>query len=784
MAKLGLPRIQKPVRTAKTRRSAAARKRGAKAGFAARILGAESFIPDLLIAFVLILGITAIIGFSRDREAIGVGRVMDGTRLVRIPFELVNEEATARERELKRRSAPLVFKADGLAFEQLSNSITTLPAALAAAETIEQVSDEYRIPFRLTPEQFAAIKAEATDAESLARWEERVRRLMRSLRQVPLLGRDDFQNMLIDGAVQLELRSGESFVMAAKAGAYSIESEDPKSAEALINDLKQIAENAGFYGLRADVVVRRIIGPRTPLFILDREATTLRREAAASQVDPVRTRYREGDVIYRRGDTLSEAQLALAREESSRFLASRSTLVRSLSWAGALGVGGLLALPLIGYCGMYYPRILMRPWRLTVLTLLILGGAAIMSWGALIDPSLQWLGFAAPTAFIAMMLVVGYDVRLALMASAILGLIAGASLSLPAGFIAAILAGCSVAAWRLRDIRNRSDVVRGGVYTALTLAAAVAVASLVHRPLVPGLLRETIVDALLAGAGGFLAGALTLVLLPTVERIFDIVTGMTLTEWRDPRQPLLRELQTRAPGTFNHSHTVATLAEAAADAIGADSLHLYVGALYHDIGKMNKPDYFIENQSGGFNKHSKLSPAMSLLVIVGHVKDGLELAREYGLPRSLHHYVESHHGTTLVEYFFDQARRQADQDNAGDGPQEIEYRYPGPKPRSKEAAILMISDAVESATRAMSEPTPSRIGALVHTIANKRLMDGQFDQCNLTLAELALIEEAVTRSLCSIYHGRIAYPSDSRDSKDSREAQPAPGARAATEKRA
>jgi hypothetical protein len=279
------------------------------------------------------------------------------------------------------------------------------------------------------------------------------------------------------------------------------------------------------------------------------------------------------------------------------------------------------------------------------------------------------------------------------------------------------------------------------------------------RPLAEGVGREILLDAALAGAGGFLAGALTLVVLPTVERVFDIVTGMTLTEWRDPRQPLLRELQGRAPGTFNHSLSVATLVEAAADAIGADSFHVYVGALYHDIGKMLKPDYFVENQQGGPNKHNKLSPAMSLLVIVGHVKDGLELAREYGLPRSLQHYIESHHGTTLVQYFYDQAVRQAEGGEGGDRPDEIEYRYPGPKPRTKEAAVLMLCDAVESAARTMAEPTPSRIGQLVHVIAQQRLMDGQFDACNLTLGELKRIEDAVAKALSAIYHGRIAYPS-------------------------
>ena len=260
-------------------------------------------------------------------------------------------------------------------------------------------------------------------------------------------------------------------------------------------------------------------------------------------------------------------------------------------------------------------------------------------------------------------------------------------------------------------------------------------------------------------------GVLTLALLPTIERVFDVTTGMTLIELRDSKQPLLRQLQQRAPGTYNHSLNVAAIGEAAAEAIRADSLLTYVGALYHDIGKMNKPEYFVENQVGGPNKHDKLSPAMSLLVIVGHVKDGVAMAREANLPASIQHFIEAHHGTTLVEFFYNRARKQAEQTaRKGEGgepdlPEEIEYRYPGPKPRTKECAILMLADAVESATRTMVEPTPSRIDALVRALANKRLMDGQFDECELTLRDLQTISESISKSVASIYHGRVLYPS-------------------------
>jgi hypothetical protein len=232
---------------------------------------------------------------------------------------------------------------------------------------------------------------------------------------------------------------------------------------------------------------------------------------------------------------------------------------------------------------------------------------------------------------------------------------------------------------------------------------------------------------------------------------------MTLLELADASQPLMRRLSFEAPGTYSHSLQVATLSEEAADAIHANSLLCRVGAYYHDIGKINKPDYFIENQNGGENRHLNLSPNVSLLIIIGHVKDGVEMAKEYNLPTSLLPFIQQHHGTTLVEYFYHRACDNASPDEPKIS--DTQFRYPGPKPKSKEIAIVMLADAVESATRAMSEPTASRIEALVHELAMKRLTDGQFDECDMTMRDLERIERSLCKTLLSFYHGRIAYPS-------------------------
>jgi putative nucleotidyltransferase with HDIG domain len=267
-------------------------------------------------------------------------------------------------------------------------------------------------------------------------------------------------------------------------------------------------------------------------------------------------------------------------------------------------------------------------------------------------------------------------------------------------------------------------------------------------------------------AMAFLGGLLIQSMLPLIEKTFRIATSMTLLDYSDANQPLLKKLAMEAPGTFSHSLLIGSIAEAAAEAIGCNGLLCRVGAYYHDIGKLNKPKYFVENELGSASKHKELSPAMSQLIIVGHVKDGVEMAKEYGLPSVLRQFVETHHGTTLVEPFYNEAKKKHETPNgeaAGKKPKEAppsesEFRYAGPRPKSKEAAIIMLADAVEGAVRSLSDVTLAKVEIVVHNIAMKRLQDGQFDECDLTLRELSRIEASMSKSLAAHYHGRIAYP--------------------------
>ncbi|MDX1683398.1 MAG: HDIG domain-containing protein, partial [Phycisphaeraceae bacterium] len=279
---------------------------------------------------------------------------------------------------------------------------------------------------------------------------------------------------------------------------------------------------------------------------------------------------------------------------------------------------------------------------------------------------------------------------------------------------------------------------------------------------------------------GIAAGLIVQGILPFIERVFNVSTAMTLKELNDASHPLLRQLAERAPGTYQHSLRIADMSEAAAEAIGCDGLLCRVGAMYHDIGKVNKPQYFVENQQGGPNRHKKLSPAMSHLIIIGHVKDGVEMAREYGLPPSIRQFIETHHGTTLVAYFYHAAKERSEEEDKP-GPSEYEFRYPGPKPQNRESAILMLCDAIEGAVRSIEEPTAARIEQMVRQISQNRLTDGQLDECPITLRDVHKIEQSLVKTLCAIYHSRIKYPGqdsdeDAEDTAPPADARPAAGA--------
>ena len=480
-----------------------------------------------------------------------------------------------------------------------------------------------------------------------------------------------------------------------------------------------------------------------------------------------------GDVLAARNVPLSVEDVQLLHAEYLVVCSRTSALQRLLYVVGRLGLYSAILL----LCGCYvhvhhagvlqdfqaYSRILVT----ATLTVTVAMLAARDAWRAEI----------IPVVLFGMTIAIAHHRELALLLSIAVGLMIAVALGQPLADFLILLAGAAAPVLMLNRIRTRTKLIHVGlagaavvfltaICSGLAIGQTSGFAQSTRLSLPDGLQLLAPADfhlRLLAGAGWYalcvvLSGFLMTGLLPFTERLFGAPTDISLLELGDAANPLLQELAHRAPGTYNHSINVASLAEAAAEAIGANGLLVRVGAYFHDIGKMLKPNYFVENQSDRRSQHESLMPAMSTLVIIAHVKDGANLGRQHHLPQAIIDFIEQHHGTTLVEYFYRQAEKRHEADPEGGPIDETSYRYPGPKPQTKEIAVLMLADAVEGASRTLVEPTPSRIEGLTHELLMKRLLDGQFDECGLTLRELHLVEERLVKSLTAVYHARVKYP--------------------------
>lgn len=488
---------------------------------------------------------------------------------------------------------------------------------------------------------------------------------------------------------------------------------------------------------------------------IDLEATQQARTEAREKTPQQFVRYAAGDILSAPGELVREEELALLRYEHDEYVRRQDARPRAGRALSMLGLF-IAMFTLAGfYVHMHHREVLDDLGHVATL----LGLAVVTTIICLFASGDAWRAEIVPLLVFAMTVAIAYDEDLALLLAAEVSLVVVVGLGRGlVDYITLTAASAAMVFWMGR-LRSRSKLIYVGLW-----AGVVALATQLGAELLDGRSMSTqlLYDAGRTGIWTLLAGFLMTGLLPFIERSFGVLTDLSLLEVGDVAHPLLQELVRRAPGTYNHSINVASIGEAAAEAIGARGLLVRVGAYFHDIGKMLKPVYFVENQGQQGSRHESLVPAMSTLIIVAHVKEGAELARQYNLPTPIVDLIAEHHGTTLVEYFYRRAteRQQANPD--GGDVDEHTYRYPGPKPSTRESAVLMLSDAVESASRALTEPTPARIQGLVHDLAMKRLLDGQFDECGLTLEELEIIEQSLVKSLTAVYHGRVKYPDQQR----------------------
>jgi cyclic-di-AMP phosphodiesterase PgpH len=500
-----------------------------------------------------------------------------------------------------------------------------------------------------------------------------------------------------------------------------------------------------------------------PNIVLDQTATATSREAEADKITPVRISLKRNQVVAREGDTVTPGMLA-------QFAALKSTGHAGRPWHNLVG---LLLIVFAVYWAVW--KFTEHRSTASVLSLSKTRAFALVGSAIVVETSLMRVGFivadsvangmktspfneatlwsfAIPFAAAALLVVILVDTQLAFLAGIVTALFAG--MMAPTGIQTSIYAliSCAAAVYGIAKYRERQSVTLAGLFVGIVNAVmALALLAYAEQPF-------TLNTVLLATSCGFAGGLLTAIFaaggLPINESLFGVLTDVKLLELSNADLPVLGQLALRAPGTNQHSHAVGQLAEDACRAVGANPLLARIGALYHDIGKVAAPEYFVENQQGS-NPHDHMRPTQSARIIISHVTYGQKLAKEISLPKKIADFIPQHHGTRTLHFFLRKAQSLA---KSGETVEEKDFRYPGPKPQFKEAAIMMLADSCEAAARSLARPDPENIRAIVVKIVDAIITDGQLDECDLTLKELTTIREAIIGALTAIYHARIDYP--------------------------
>lgn len=529
-----------------------------------------------------------------------------------------------------------------------------------------------------------------------------------------------------------------------------------------------------------------------PSISYNQSETETRRQAARDAVQPVLMQVKKGEIIVREGERVSVDQVS--KLTALRAQGTREVLISQIA-------GLLLSSFILLFIAHRYGQRNIRKYRpqnvdLLFLASTLVGMVVVLKLGSFIatavgsafpyiEPAAYYyvLPFAAGAMVVRIVLNSEVALLFSVVFAVLVGFLFGNNFELS---LFALLSSLAGAHW-VRQLTERTSMFRAGArLSAFNFASILAVHLVGGQEFGLGLLSELGLGLL----GGLIAAILVSGIIPLVESAFRYTTNLKLVELANMNNPLLRELMIQAPGTYHHSIIVGNLAEAAAETIGANPLLARVAAYYHDIGKAKKPLYFIENVSGGENKHDKLAPSMSALILMAHLKDGVEMAKEHRLGGVLIDIIHEHHGTSLMKFFYDRAKQREEREV-----DEYDYRYPGPKPQTREAAVIMLADAVEAASRTLTDPTPARIQGMVQKIVNNIFIDGQLDECELTLKDLHNIAKSFNRVLGGIFHHRVDYPEpvskersdkgtkkngEDRDRKPAEEGQ---GSQAATKKR-
>jgi putative nucleotidyltransferase with HDIG domain len=503
----------------------------------------------------------------------------------------------------------------------------------------------------------------------------------------------------------------------------------------------------------------------SPNVTLNRQETETRRQKAREAVLPVVLGIKKNQVIISEGTVVTPLQATILNEiENQRsgrnrnfvaLVASILLVVMMLVFSSFLRRFTLNRVKVSGKEIVIMGVVILLVVSVTKFFLFLTNTAFSTTFGSMI-PDSAFL-FAAPVASAAML--VGLLItsgEVVWIFSLFISLVLGLMVDLKFSFMVVTVIGSLAAARGVYGCKKRNDLYFAGVRTGLVNALMVLLVVTVQHLGDETYMHQLVWDVPAGFISGMLSAMLAMMVIPFLESVFNCTTDVKLLELSNLNHPLLKEMIVKAPGTYHHSLVVGSMVEAAAEEIGANPLLAKVMSYYHDIGKTEHAQYFIENQKPGQNPHDHLSPHMSKTILVAHVKDGVELGMKHKLGKPIIDGIVQHHGTTLIAFFYNRAMEM--QNEEIDSVHDEDFRYPGPKPRFREAALIMLADSIEAASRSLDEPTPVRLQNIVKNIIQRKFMDGQLDECNLTLKDLSVIEDSFSRILLGIYHQRIDYP--------------------------
>ena len=693
-------------------------------------------------------------------------------------FSVFSPDKTNEARRVARLEEPHVYVHDVAKLARYKATLANELQTLIAAPDYESISPENRallrrfLPIGATEEDerkaFLAMRRVLEKDLDLANFRDSLDRALKPLEKNGVLDK-----------LHSAGEGNQEIIRVYDVGATAANAREVAANDVLIGNAYQIKEllSREYTDDEAlDLLFQRIRTSAPTTLTENRDETFKALTAAEERVGPVFVVYEVGQTLARSDKPIGDNELRLLREERKARLKELTT-EEKLKRAGA--VFALIATMLFSSYALFRKRLTQadveRGTSLAacsiffglILATVAVGRAMQVAWDA-----------RGGTAALIPILIFVQTVSLAASWGVALtfGSIAAFALALSGGgafgtFIV-FVGTATIVALASRGVRTRSQLI--GVAFAAG-AGAVVLSWLAEAAGTTNDRAYILGEAAFCGLWALLAGFLTSGLLPIVERVFGVLTPMRLLEYGNPSHPLLLELNRRAPATYNHSIQTAAIAEAAAEAIGARASLIRVGAYFHDVGKMLQPERFTENQRGGYNVHDELEPRMSALVIVAHVKDGVDLAKRYHIPRQIVDLIEQHHGTMLAGFFYQKANEASkDELPAGQQLDEAPFRYPGPIPQSKEAAILMLADAAESASRSMGDVAPGRIENLVRQLVTARLEDGQLNDSGLTLGEIRRVETSMVTSILASRHNRVKYPATAKTSDEAKEPKEAP----------